>query len=760
MAGTINVGTIQVGGLKELKAELRAVRDELLGATDPERMKELAEAAGELKDRIGDANEQINVFASGSKFEQVSNSFGSLKDSIMNLDFEEAAEKAETFRQTVTSISPETISKGMTGLASTVSTLGKTFVQFGIMLLTNPIFLLVTAIVAIVAAIGALMNALGILQPIMDAVGAVFSFVGDIINTVIDAIKEFLSWFGLSEGAAEEGESNAQSRHDAEMARSAERIAALESRSNLEQSAYQRAIDLAKAEGKDVTELEKAKLRASITFQKAKEKELRLQYQLIQAQLEEAELIAIIRDDYTDYNKLIDKNNSAVQGITAAMESVKDSENQLKIIDIESTKTQVENSKKRAEAAAEEAEKRKEALEKIKEIQDKFAYDQMSERKQELADIDENYKEAFQLAKKYGQDTSKLLANYNAERKAVNDEFDKEELEKQQQQQEAIATLQRELNYKTLSETDLARQVERDGLTEWYSQKYELAKDDAELTKQLKEQQLLDEQALTDKYAKEDAAKVAQYNQSLKDLRTELNQVGLSDEEIARQNERLALEKWYAEKLELAKLDAEAQAEVKSAYLAKSQELDEQDKQQAIQNAIDKGNQIAEWTTQGLQVINDVVGAFAKDNEKAQERAFKVNKAANIAMAVIDTLKGAVSAYTSQIIPGDPTSIVRGAIAAAMVTAAGVANIKKIASTQFQGASASNAQGGGGGGGGGGLQPATPQTNLFGGGNNMNTLQGAQSVESKQQVVRAVVVESDITSSQSRIKRMEENATL
>jgi len=78
-----------------------------------------------------------------------------------------------------------------------------------------------------------------------------------------------------------------------------------------------------------------------------------------------------------------------------------------------------------------------ECLEKIKEVQDKFAYDQMSQRKQELADIDANYKEAFQLAKKYGQDTTTLLANYNAERKAVNDEFDKEELEKQQQQQDA-----------------------------------------------------------------------------------------------------------------------------------------------------------------------------------------------------------------------------------------------------------------------------------------------------------------------------------
>ena len=760
MAGTINVGTIQVGGLKELKAELRAVRDELLGATDPERMKELAEAAGELKDRIGDANEQINVFASGSKFEQVSNSFGSLKDSIMNLDFEEAAEKAETFRQTVTSISPETISKGISGLSSMVGTLGKTFVQFGIMLLTNPIFLIVAAITAIVAGIVALMNALGILQPILDVIGTVFGFIGDVINLVIDAIKEFLSWFGLSEGAAEEGEDNASARHDAEMERSAEKIASLERRSTLEQNAYQRAIDLAKAEGKDVTELEKAKLRASISFQKAKEKELRLQMASLDILSNEAQIVADVTGDYTERNKLVKQYNASVEGINSAVESIKDSENQLKIIDIEATKTQVENSKKRAEAAAEEAEKRREAIEKIKEVTDKFAYDQMSERKQELADIDENYKEAFQIAKKYGQDTSKLLANYNAERKAVNDEFDKEELEKQKAQQDAIATLQRELNYKQLSETELARQVERDALAESYKQKLEVAKDDIELTKQLQEQQRIDEQALTEKYNKEDAAKVAQYNQSLKDLRTELNQVGLSEEEIARQNERLALEKWYAEKLELAKLDAEAQAEVKSAYLAKSQALDEQDKQKAIQNAIDKGNQIAEWTTQGLQVINDVVGAFAKDNEKAQERAFKVNKAANIAMAVIDTLKGAVSAYTSQIIPGDPTSIVRGAIAAAMVTAAGVANIKKIASTQFQGASASNAQGGGGTGGGGGLQPATPQTNLFGGGNNMNTLQGAQSVESKQQVVKAVVVESDITSSQSRIKRMEENATL
>jgi hypothetical protein len=712
MAGTINVGTIQVGGLAELKAQLRDIKSELLGATDPERMQELAEAAGDLKDRIADANDQINVFASGSKFEQVSNSFGSLKDSIMNLDFEEASQKAETFRKTVTSISPETISKGIQGLTSTVSTLGKTFIQFGIMLLTNPIFLLVAAIAAIVAGIVALMNALGILQPILDVIGAVFGFIGDVINVVIDAIKEFLSWFGLSEGAAEEGESNAEDRHEAEMKRSDEKIAALDSRFNKEQSAYQRIIDLAKAEGKDVTELERKKIQASISYQKEKIKELRLAIQTNRERLYEMELLGSVTGDYELYNKSLKKNNELVDSLEATKEGLLDSENNLKIADIESTKTQVENAKKRAEAAADEAEKRKEALEKIKEVQDKFTYNQMSERKQELADIDNNYREAFQLAKKYGQDTSVLLANYNAERKAVNDQFDKEEADKQKEiddkkladEEEAnrkrieledkLFNLQRELDNRKLTEIEANKQKEIDALVSGYDEKYLLAVGNAELTKQLEEQQKVDLKAIDDKY-----------------------------------------------KADQAKADEEA-------------------RQKKIQSTIDTGNQIADWTKQGLSAVNDIVGAFAGESEKQQEKAFKVNKAANIAMAVIDTLKGAVSAYTSQIVAGDPTSIVRGAIAAAMVTAAGIANIKKIASTQFKGASASSASGGMGSGGGGGVQPATPQTNLFGGGNNMNTLQGAQSVESQPQVVKAVVVESDITSSQSRIKRMEENATL
>ena len=759
MAGTINVGTIQVGGLKELKAELKAVRDELLNATDPERMNQLAIAAGGLKDRIADANDQINVFASGSKFEQVGNSFDSLKNSILNLDFEEAAVKAKDFQKTVTSISPESISKGISGLTSTVSTLGKTFIQFGVMLLTNPIFLLVAAITAIVAGIAALMNALGILQPILDVIGAVFGFIGDVIGIVIDAIKEFLSWFGLSEGAAEEGEDNAAARHEAEMQRQAELKVAREQNYNNEQNALQRQIDLYKAQGKETYLLEMQKLQASVNYQAQLYNELAAEQRIYDQVVARLELQGLINTEIGKEAKK--RRDDARKGANDAKNATLDAVNQMKITTLNYKQSQQDQVKESKEAAKKIAEARAEALEKIRELEEKFRYNQLDERKKELEDIDKNYKEAFELAKKYGQDTTTLLKNYNAERQAVNDKFDEEEKKKLQEQEDALASLQRELGYKNLTENEAGRQKEIDSLNDWYAEKLLANKDNAEVTKQLTEQQLLDQQALTDKYAQEDAEKIAEYNKEINALKYELNQVGLSEDEIARQNERADLEKWYTEKMELAKLDAKVQEEIKAAYIAKQMELNKQEKDEAVKLAIEKGNAVADATKEGIGTVNDVIQAFAGESEKQQEKAFKINKAANIAMSVIDTLKGAVAAYSSQIVAGDPTSIIRGAIAAAMVTAAGIANIKKIASTQFKGASASGASGGvSASGGGGAVQPAAPQTNLFGQGNNMNTLQGAQSVESQPQVVKAVVVESDITSSQSRIKRMEENATL
>jgi hypothetical protein len=710
MAGTINVGTIQVGGLAELKKQLRDIKSEMLSATDPERMRELAEAAGELKDRIGDANEQVKVFASGSKFEQVSNSFGSLKDSLMSLDFEEASDKAKVFQKTVTSINPETIANGIRGLTSTVGTLGKTFVQFGLMLLANPIFLLVAAIVAIVVAIGSLLNALGVLKPILNAIGAVFKAIGAVIDLVVQSIKNFLDWLGLTSFAADEEAEAERKRAEEQRKRNEELKKQKEVIFNSEQNAMQRNIELLKAQGKDTVELEKKKIRASINYQKEKIKELALEAEALQNLLDSNAVLDVSKGFYQE--NIAERKKS----INDLSEAVLDSENQLKLIDINSKKEGQERAEKAAEKQKEirdkEREDKKKAIEEIRELENDYRRSQLTEQERELEDIKIKYEEQIKAAKKYGVDTKKLEANYAAEKAAVvkqyedeakklKDEKDAQDLidqeeanQKRIELEDKLFNLQRELDYKKLSEREANKQKEIDALTKEYEDKYLLAVNNAELTKQLKEQEDAEIRAIDDKYKKE------------------------------------------------------------------QEKADEEAKQKKIQATIDTGNQIADWTKQGLTAINDIVSAFAGESEKQQEKAFKIQKATNIAMAVIDTLKGGVSAYMSQIVAGDPTSVVRGAIAAAMVVAAGIANVKKIASTQFKGASASGASGGAGASGGGGVQPATPQTNLFGQANNMNTLQGAQSVESQPQVIKAVVVESDITSSQSRVKRMEENATL
>ena len=97
---------LKISGLAEIKAELRALKGELANATDPKEMAELAQRAGELKDQIADANEAANTFATGSKFEQVSNGLGGIKDSLMSLDFAEANQKAKVFSAALGKIKP------------------------------------------------------------------------------------------------------------------------------------------------------------------------------------------------------------------------------------------------------------------------------------------------------------------------------------------------------------------------------------------------------------------------------------------------------------------------------------------------------------------------------------------------------------------------------------------------------------------------------------------------------------------------------
>jgi hypothetical protein len=149
---------------------------------------------------------------------------------------------------------------------------------------------------------------------------------------------------------------------------------------------------------------------------------------------------------------------------------------------------------------------------------------------------------------------------------------------------------------------------------------------------------------------------------------------------------------------------------------------------------------------QGLTLISDLSEVFAKKGEKQAKKAFEIQKAASIAAAVITTYQSAVSAYQSQFLPlPDPTSPIRGAIAAGIAVAAGLGNVAKIAAQKFESGgsmTASAAPSGGGGGGGGGV--ITPNFNIVGNAQATNPLAGLGG-----QPLQAYVVSGDVTTAQS-----------
>ena len=116
---------LKIQGIAQMKAELRELKGELANATDPAQMAALAQQAGVLTDKIKDTNEAVKVFASGSKFEQVSNGLGGIQSSLMSLDFEEAAEKSKVFATALGTIGKADIAKSISGITSMLGTLSK-----------------------------------------------------------------------------------------------------------------------------------------------------------------------------------------------------------------------------------------------------------------------------------------------------------------------------------------------------------------------------------------------------------------------------------------------------------------------------------------------------------------------------------------------------------------------------------------------------------------------------------------------------------
>jgi hypothetical protein len=159
-------------------------------------------------------------------------------------------------------------------------------------------------------------------------------------------------------------------------------------------------------------------------------------------------------------------------------------------------------------------------------------------------------------------------------------------------------------------------------------------------------------------------------------------------------------------------------------------------------------------TLDGLSAIASISELFAGKSEKAAKRAFQVQKAANIATALITTYQNATSAYASQFTPiPTPDSPIRGGIAAGIAVATGLANVAKISQQKFEGGG-SVGGGGGGTGGGGSIPSVAPSFNVVGN-SGMNQLAQIQ-----QTPMQAYVVSGEVTSAQALDRNRVKNATL
>jgi len=212
---------------------------------------------------------------------------------------------------------------------------------------------------------------------------------------------------------------------------------------------------------------------------------------------------------------------------------------------------------------------------------------------------------------------------------------------------------------------------------------------------------------------------------------------------------------------ELEKRQQEELAKIQDEARAKEAEKRNKEREEKIKIAEDYANSVNNLAETAFTLAERFGKQDEVSKEKRAKRQFAVQKAMQLSLAIIDGFKAA-QASIAQFPPVTPIGI-----AALIATiSASVANVAKIASTQY----GSKSSGGGGGGGtdvstmagntnaGGGA----PSFSLFGQGNNLNTTSSPKDAENKsnQLTVKAVVVESDVTSTQNKVKKMQENATL
>ena len=718
-----------LNGIRSLNAEISKMRNELKTATDPKEVDRLNKALKKTEDQVKDINTATDKFDLGKKFDDVykdtaplSSRLGELEDRMYELAFAGKAnteefvalqKEAVSMRQTIIGVDKQvdiladnkgfsvfgdglgevgaslarmdfdTASKQASTLSNNVSkmtfgkaissvkSLGSTIISLGKAILANPLFLLIGVITAIAVGIYKLLDSLGVIKVIFDALGTAIGF-------VVDLIKDFLDWIGLTDFAGEESAEKAK--------KNAERRANAEKRAReIVIGSMEREIQIRQALGEDTIELERQKLDILIDVARKD----------VEAQAKRLEALKLIG---LDRNEVYDEEMDKLHEMTQEFEQLKTDR---VLIDIEETNTQKDNQKERIANAKEYSQNRLNAERELEDLQ--------AERMQEGVD-----KELHLNRLKY----KRLIEDLK-----TNEDLTKEERQKFQQE---------------YTQSLMASNIE---IVKANQEKNDKIKEDNEK----KDQDEL--KKLTDFYAKKDALEISLMAEGDEKKKTKA-QFDF-EQRIAQLESEGLLTADVEKKLKQQLVDDLEQIDIDAKDKEKKREEELKDAKVAIAGSV-------------LSSLSSLTDTFAGKSEASQRRAFNINKAIGIAQATMNTSQAVTKALAETTDP-TPTQSLRIANAVA-IGLAGVAQVASIAKQKF-----SPSGGGGGGGnvptpsgagaGGGGAQAqATPNLELFGQANGLNTFFQAQGQE--QQTVQAVISLDQFNTSKDKQAQIFENSTL
>jgi hypothetical protein len=768
---------------KTLKQQLKEMKEQL-GTMDEgsEGFKELVAEAGKLQDKIGDLNQQVKNFASDTGkvdmalgglsavtggFEAVQGAMGLVGSENENLQktmlkVQSAMALANGVQQVQIALQKESaFMKGVDAVKTTALSVATGVYSAVVGASTGAMKLFRLAMIG--TGIGALVVGVGLLI-------ANFEMLMTPISGAIQLLKDFGDWIGLTSFAEDEANNKSKEIAEAKTKALDEQIVAFEKANakklksyTKEDDAMGRQIALLKAQGKDTYELERARIKASISFQKSLVNDTAAQYKSVKATQAQQKASAEFYIQYLEQNKetfgsvqiavakeelakLNEKENKIIEENRVANESYKDAVNDLAILEAEHAKASRDQAKQKSNDAKKSVKEVKDISREIEDSKLKALADGQ-EKELELIrvqyerkklDLEKQVKEKTVKKKQADELLAQDVIQQGIDEQKIRDKYTQDRIKKEDE------------DWLKQQEIDLSKQdYEKLVLMQKFDAESLLATDIEKLT--IEHQEAL--KAIDAKYlAEAEAIKEAQRQKEIEAIKN-YNLIVLSEEELARQaidEKAIAdlakltsdydLKLLTQEQYETAK---KALTEKTNVEIAKLDEDAKNKKQELLNSQLDavKG---------GLSSIANIAELFAGKSKASQKRAFNIQKATNIASATIDTFVSAQSAYKSVI--GVPVvGPVLAPLASAGAIAMGLMNIKKIKESQFEGGAEPSASSGGGGGGG---AVQAPQFNVVGN-NGMNQLAQLQ-----QKPVQAYVVSSEMTSAQALERNRINNATI